>query len=148
LSDQTRGQSQFEYRDRRRSERCEGQQHDERYDDQRYHKVRKYREGPSRPSHVEVRENVAYDRVHRLRKRVNSKQKKCASKEEKEVEGKEEEEAENEGQTEQGGRHPPSGDRRVVPGSRKRRNARSPSPVALSRSILVLFPVACISSRS
>ncbi len=31
LFDQTRGQGQFEYRDRRRGERCEGQQHDERY---------------------------------------------------------------------------------------------------------------------
>ncbi len=52
---------------------------------------RGYREGPSGPSHVDVREEVAYERVHRQRKRVNSNQKKRSSNEEKEVEEEEEE---------------------------------------------------------
>jgi hypothetical protein len=95
LFDQTRGQSQFEYRDRRRSESFKVQQHDERYGGQRYHEVGGYREGPSGPSHVNFREEVAYEQVHRQKKRGNSNQKKRAGKEEKEVEGKEEKEVEN-----------------------------------------------------
>jgi hypothetical protein len=71
------------------------QQHDERYGGQRYHEVGGYREGPSGPSHVNVREEVAYEQVLRQKKRGNSNQKKRAGKEEKEVEGKEEEEVED-----------------------------------------------------
>jgi hypothetical protein len=75
-----------------------------RYDDRADHIItlESIEKGRLGQATLMLREEVAYERVHGLRKPVNSKQKKRASKEEKEVEGKEEEEVENEGQTEQG----------------------------------------------